>query len=136
MQCHNINPRSLNNKIESFKTYLLEENVDLAFISESHERLDKPLTENLQMTNFEIISNVNQRRGKGGRPAIIVNRLKFQVQNITNTLINIPWGVKAVWALLTPIEVKNDRKYNELLCAPFTIVIRDLSLKQFFEPYL
>ena len=71
------------------------------------------------MTNFEIISNVHQRRGKGGRPAIIVNRLKFQVQNITNTLINIPWGVKAVWALLTPIEVKNDSEIQRIAVCSF-----------------
>ena len=92
--------------MESFKTYIAEEEVDLAFISESHECIGKPLVDNLQLPNFEIISNVHQRRGKGGRPAIIVNRAKFQVQNITNTLITIPWGVEAVWAILTPNEVK------------------------------
>ena len=34
----NINPGSLNNKIDSFKTYIEEEEVDLACISESHDR--------------------------------------------------------------------------------------------------
>ena len=89
----NINPRSINNKVESFKTYMMEEEVDLAFISESHERKAKPLVDRLKMEGFEIISNVHQRRGKGGRPALVVNQDKFDVLNVTNTLINIPWGV-------------------------------------------
>ena len=54
-----------------------EEEVDLAFISESHERVDQPLVDSLEMANFEIISNVHQRRGKGGRPAIVVDKNKF-----------------------------------------------------------
>ena len=48
----NINPRSLNNKIDAFKTYMKEENVDLAIISESHEQVDKQLVDNLRMENF------------------------------------------------------------------------------------
>ena len=92
----NINPRSLNNKVESFKTYMEEEGVDLALISESHEQEHKPLVESLNMKDFEIISSIHQRRGKGGRPAIVVNKVKYVVQNVTNTLINIPWGVEAV----------------------------------------
>ena len=106
----NINPRSLNNKIEAFKTYMEEEEVDLAFISESHEQLDKTLVDNLHMENYQVISNVHQRRGKGGRPALVVRSDKFQIQNVTNTLINIPWGVEAVWAVLTPNNVTNDSK--------------------------
>ena len=73
----NINPRSLNNKVESFKTYMNEEEIDLAFISESHEREGHPLVESLQMEDFEIISNVHQRRGKGGRPALVVKNLNI-----------------------------------------------------------
>ena len=70
----NINPRSLNNKVESFKTYMEEEDIDLAFISESHERAEHPLVDSLNMEDFEVISNVHQRRGKGGRPALIVRK--------------------------------------------------------------
>ena len=92
----NINPRSLNNKVEAFKTYMEEEEIDLALISESHEREGHPLVDKLQMDDFEVISNVHQRRGKGGRPALIVKKAKFHILNVTNTLINIPWGVEAV----------------------------------------
>ena len=62
----NINPRSLNNKIEAFKTYIKEEEVDIAFVSESHEREGHPLVDSLKIDDFEIISNVYQRRGKYG----------------------------------------------------------------------
>ena len=34
----NINPRSLMNKIEKLKTFIKEKNIDVAFISESHDR--------------------------------------------------------------------------------------------------
>ena len=104
----NINPRSLNNKAEAFKTYIEEEEIDLAFVSESHEREEVPLVDSLQLDGFEIISNVHQRRGKGGRPALIVKKEKFHIQNITNTLITIPWGVEAVWAVLTPTKLTHD----------------------------
>ena len=60
----NINPRSLNNKVESFKTYMKEENVNLAFVSESHEREGHPLVDSLQLNSFEIVSSVHQRREK------------------------------------------------------------------------
>ena len=76
----NINHRRLNNKINAFKNYIEEEEeVDLAIISESHEQVDKQLVDNLQMDNFQVISNVHQRRGKGGRPALVVNSEKFQI---------------------------------------------------------
>ena len=56
-----------------------EEEVDLAIISESHEQVDKQLVDNLQIDNFQVISNVHQRRGKGDRPALVVNTEKFQI---------------------------------------------------------
>ena len=30
----------------------------------------------------------------GGRPALIINEKKFSVQNLTNTLVTIPYGVE------------------------------------------
>ena len=70
----NINPRSLNNKVEAFKTYMEEKEIDLALISESHEKEGAPLVDKLQMNDYEVISNVHQRRGKRGRPALIVKK--------------------------------------------------------------
>ena len=105
--------------MESFKIYIEEEEVDLAFISESHELVNKPLADSLQMENFEIISNVHQRKGRGGRPAIVVNKEKFEVLNITNTLISIPWGVEAVWAVLTPHRTTHGSKIQKIAVCSF-----------------
>ena len=57
-----------------------------------------------------MISNIFQRSvsEKGGRPALIVNNKKYIVENITNTQINIPWGVEVTWGLLTPRNVSKD----------------------------
>ena len=59
----------------------------------------------INLDNYQIISNVHQRTGRGGRPAIIVNESRYYVQNLTNTLISIPQGVEVTWALLTPKQV-------------------------------
>ena len=52
----------------------------------------------------------------GGRPALIVNKNKFVVQNLTNTLVNIKWGVEAVWCLLTPKNVTPSSKIQKIAC--------------------
>ena len=98
-----------------------EEEIDLALISESHEKEGHPLVDKLQMDDFEVISNVHQRqrRGKGGRPALIVKKAKFHILNVTNTLINIPWGVEAVWAILTPKNITNGSKIRRIAVCSF-----------------
>ena len=45
--------------------------------------------------------------GVGGRPALVVNNKKFNVRNITNTLVPVMWGVEAVWAIVSP------KKFNQ-----------------------
>ena len=39
---------------------------------------------------------------------MIVNNKKYDVQNLTNTVIQVPWGVEITWALLTPKSISND----------------------------
>ena len=39
----NLNPRSAMNKVEELKTFIEEESIDCAFISESHETENKRL---------------------------------------------------------------------------------------------
>ena len=70
----------------------------------------------IRLEDHVVISNVSQRAGKGGRPAIIANSKKFEVQNLTNTLIQIPWGVEAVWCILYPKNVKHDSKIQKIAC--------------------
>ena len=92
----NINPRSLYNKVDEFCTFVKMESVDVVFVSETWEREELPLKEVIKLDNFEIVSDVYQRKGIGGRSAVMVNKDKFIVKNLTNTEIHIPWGVEAV----------------------------------------
>ena len=110
----NLNPRSLYNKVEEFVTFITEENIDLTCISESWERENLKLDEIISIDDYEVISNVFQRKGIGGRPAIVVNNKKFQVENLTQSVIEIPWGVEAVWALLTPKNSTSASKIQKI----------------------
>ena len=113
----NINPRSAYNKADELETFIKEEMVDVLFLSESWERENLQLHELIHLENHEVISNVFQRKGKGGRPALLVNTEKYHVQDITNTLINIKWGVEAVWCLVTPKNVTKQSKIQKIACA-------------------
>ena len=112
----NINPRSVYNKVSEFHSFVKEEEVDMVFMSESWEREEKTLKEIIKLENYEIVSNVFQRKGKGGRPAIIGNTNKFIVNNLTNTLINIKWGLEIVWCLLNPKHSTTKSKIKNSLC--------------------
>ena len=98
----NLNPRSVYNKVNEFHTLVKELQVDCLFMSESWERESESLDKIIQLEDYQIISNVYQRLGRGGRPALIINTLKYHVDNLTNTLISIPWGIEITWAMLTP----------------------------------
>ena len=110
----NINPRSIYNKCEEFHTFVKEDSVDLIFLSESWERENLTLKDIIKLDNHEVISNVFQRKEMGGRPAIIVDKTKYDIQDLTNTQLNIPWGVEAVWCMLTPKNVTNNSKIQKI----------------------
>ena len=101
----NLNPRSVYNKVDEFHSLVEELQVDLLFMSESWERENLTLDNLINLENYQVISNVHQRTGKGGRPALIINDSKYHVENLTNSMINIPWGVEITWAMLTPKQV-------------------------------
>ena len=111
-----MNPRSVYNKIEEFHTMVTEEEVDVLFMSESWERENETLDQIIQLEDYVVISNVSQTTGKGGRPALIVNSKKYEVHNLTNSLIQIPWGVEAVWCIITPKNVTHDSKIQMIAC--------------------
>ena len=48
-----------------------------------------------------------------------MNKTKFVVQNVTNTLVSIPWGVEAVWAILTPAKLTNDSEIQRIAVCLF-----------------
>ena len=84
-------------------------------MSETFEREEKTLEKLINIEDFEVISNVYQRKGKGGRPAVIVSKKHFNIENLTNTLVNIPWGVEIVWVALTPKYVNNASKVQKII---------------------
>jgi hypothetical protein len=83
-------------------------------MSESWEHEHLTLKEVIKIEDYKAISNVFQRNGQGGRPAIIADSKKFEVENITQTSLNIPWGVEAVWAVLTPRYITNASKIQTI----------------------
>ena len=59
---------------------------------------------------------MSQRKGPGGRPAIIASSEKYHIQNITNTLVQIPWGAEAVWCILTPKNTTQNSVIQKIAC--------------------
>ena len=84
-------------------------------MSESWEREELTLNEVIKLDDHVIISNVHQRKGVGGRPAIIANTKKYNVENLTQSTVPIPWGVEAVWAVLKPRNVTNASKVQKIV---------------------
>ena len=113
----NVNPRSIYNKKSEFHTLVNEHIIDHITIYESWEHENLSLDQFIQLEDHTVISNVHQRRGTGGRPAIIVNHKKYNIQDLTQSLISIPWGVEAVWCLVSPKEVANDSLVKRIAVA-------------------
>ena len=112
----NINPRSLYNKKTEFCTFIEQENIDIAFISETWEKENEKLEEIINIENYQIVANVSQRHGRGGRPAIVINKDKYLVNDLTNKSIQVPWRVVAVWAVITPKNLTHDSKIQKIVC--------------------
>ena len=116
-----LNPRSIYNKVTQLKCFMKEEDIDLCLISESWERPNEPLETVIKMKDFCIISNPHQRAASisGGRPAILANNEKFIVDNITQSLVVIPWGVEAIWCLLSPKNITNSSIIKKIAVCSF-----------------
>ena len=85
----NLNPRSICNKIDEFVTFVREEEIDLVFMSESHERSyptkmgkSQTLRDIIDIQDFMVVNNPSQREGKCGRPALVINSKKNQSQRL------------------------------------------------------
>ena len=114
-----INPRSIYNKIDQFKTYMEERSIDVAFISETWERPDNPLSNLIDVKKYQVISNPYQRKNIGGKPALVINKQKFLIDDPNHSLINIPWGVEIVWGILRPKKISNSSKIKKIIVASF-----------------
>ena len=95
----NLNPRSVYNKPEELETLIKEEEIDCIFLSESWERAEFTLEELLAGLegDFRVISNPHARtEGRtGGRPALIIKKDNYNIKDLTNSVVNIPWRVEA-----------------------------------------
>ena len=119
--CINLNPRSIYNKVTEFITLVKEKQAHCIFLSESWERPEFNLNDLINIEDFKVISNPFQRKGQGGRPALIVNTRYYHVRNLRNTLIQTPWGCEATWALLIPKQISNASKIQKIaLCSLYS----------------
>ena len=106
----NINPRSIYNKVDQFLTLVQMYESDLIFMSETWDRAHQPLENLIHLENYRVMTAVNPRNFKGGKPALIINEEKFYIKPLNPEPITVPDGVEAVWALLTP---KNSKTNNQ-----------------------
>ena len=113
----NINPRSIYSKIDEFQEFVKNSGIDIIFLSESWERENADLSKIVKLDGYQVVSNVYQRKERGGRPALIINAKNYIVKDLTNKEIQIKWGVEAVWALLTPKNISPSSKIQHIACA-------------------
>ena len=85
----NLNPRSIYNKVEEFKIMMSQLDCSLCFLSESWDRNNLGLDEIIQIENYKIIKNVSQRKGKGGKPALIISEKNYHIKNICPDIITV-----------------------------------------------
>ena len=85
-------------------------------ISESWEREDETIEAILNDDELSVISNPYQRKGRGGRPIIIVNNAKYNVEKLD---IPCPWGVEMVWAILSIKKATSVSKIQKVVIGSF-----------------
>ena len=82
---------------------------DLIFMSETWDRISQPIETLIELENYKIITAPNPRTFRGGKPALFVNEEKFYVKPLNPEPITVPEGVEAVWALITPKNIKPNK---------------------------
>ena len=112
-----LNPRSIYNKLEEFRTMMEQMEVDICAISESWDRENLPIENILQMEGYKIIKNVVQRNKKGGKPILVLKEEKFHIKQLCPDVITVPIGIEAVWALVTPKNVTKNCKVKNIIVA-------------------
>ena len=115
--CANTNPRSGWNKIHNIRTFLRQVGPDVMILSE-HWGRKKPFKDALNSEQYKVIESSRgvkgiPIRGRNGTPtvsvtgggvAILYNEEHFSVEEAG---IEVPEGIEAVWAILTPLNKEN-----------------------------
>ena len=62
----NINPRSIYNKVNEFLTLVEQYQANLIFLSETWDRIEKPLDTIINIDEHRVYTSINPRNFKGG----------------------------------------------------------------------
>ena len=112
-----MNARSLYNKNKNFKKFMTELGCEVAIVSETWEREDKPLDQLLNMNNYKVHfhrrTKVKANRQPGGACALIYNENRFKVTNLD---VFVPKGVEACWSVFKPHD-KSDMIENIVIAS-------------------
>ena len=80
----NLNPRSLYNKADEFKTLISQTDASLCLISESWDRSHvqggSRLEDVIKIEGYRWVQNVVQRGKKGGKPVMLINEKMFYIK--------------------------------------------------------
>jgi hypothetical protein len=107
----NLNARSVYNKKREFELLVQQYQADVVFMTETWERDHMPLNQIITgLDNYQIITEVNQRREVGGKSALFICQDKFIVKPLCPDIITVPTGVEVTWALLV---TKNNTTASE-----------------------
>ena len=98
----NLNPRSIYNKRDEFRTMMEQLSVGVCFISESWDRESLGIEDAIAIEGYRVIKNVLQRKRKGGKPALVISESNYLIKELCPDVITVPPNIEAVWALLTP----------------------------------
>ena len=90
---------------------------DLIVISETWDRVSQPLENVIQIKGYRVITAVNHRDFKGGKPALIINENKYFIKPLNPEPITVPDGAEAGWALVTPKNSKPNNQFSHIAAA-------------------
>ena len=109
------NARSVYNKINNLRKWLLEIFPDCAVISESweYESRRKDLQSLLSGTPFKVFSYRRPRGQTGGCCAIIYNDSRFTVEQVH---VQTEQGIETVWAMFTPRKLDHKLQHVKRIC--------------------
>ena len=107
--------------------------MDIMCLSETWERVEQPLASVLGLDGYEIISNPFCRTNRGGRPAIIINSSKFNVQNLSQTEIPTEWKTECVWAMVSLKNTTNSSRIKKIIIASYYIQPGIKRRKKFYD---
>ena len=117
----NLNPRSLYNKLDEFRTLIEQSEAGVCCISETWDRTHTnngtTITDLLPIDGYCWIKNVVQRKRRGGKPAILASTEHFHVTALSPDIITVPIDVEAAWALLTPKYRSGKSRFNHIAVA-------------------